>query len=355
MKKLFTLLLSLSVATMLKAQAENLYYIVTDYTNNEVSVSWCEPPIEGTLEIPAYVILQNGDLTVYTVTSIGKNAFSDCTELTEVVLPPTIKRIEEYAFYKCKKLKAINIPDGVEYIGNEAFRDCKNITKIVLPQTVKKIDDFAFYLCSDLENINIPATVEYIGENAFRDCALREITIPSNIKKIEYMTFYCCEDLTKVNLHKGLIEIDDEAFARCENLNSITIPSTVTRIGKKAFEMDYSITDLVVLAKEPPILEEGNFGYPMTVYVHSGSVEAYKNAEGWKDFIIESIPTDIETITMPESITISNGVLNNPEGLEITVYDTAGLEIYKGRDTSLTLNGGMYIIHCGKSVKKIAF
>lgn len=60
MKKLFTLLLSLSVATMLKAQAENLYYIVTDYTNNEVSVSWCEPPIEGTLEIPAYVILQNG-------------------------------------------------------------------------------------------------------------------------------------------------------------------------------------------------------------------------------------------------------------------------------------------------------
>lgn len=112
------------------------------------------------------------------------------------------------------------------------------------------------------------------------------------------------------------------------------------------------------MAVDPPVLGEQAFentDAALVCYVSSASVDKYKSAQGWSELNIEGIDLSVNSVTMPESITISNGMLNNPEGLEITVYDTAGLEIYKGCDTSLTLNGGVYIIHCGKSVKKIAF
>lgn len=194
----------------------------------------------------------------------------------------------------------------------------------------------AFWSCENLERIHLPAGLESIGDEAFSWCyKLSTITIPENVKSIGTMAFSYCTSLASVNIPANVASIGELSFYGCSSLNKAT-----------------------VMAVDPPVLGEQAFESTdpaLVCYVSSASVDKYKSAQGWSELNIEGIDLSINSVTMPESITISNGVLNNPEGLEITVYDTAGLEIYKGRDTSLTLNGGVYIIHCGKSVKKIAF
>ena len=66
------------------------------------------------------------------VTSIGKNAFSNCTELTDIILPDTLEKIEPYAFYGCKGLVDITIPKNVKMIGKEAFLTCDSLKNLTL-------------------------------------------------------------------------------------------------------------------------------------------------------------------------------------------------------------------------------
>ena len=270
------------------------------------------------------------------VTSIGYCAFQSCEKLKEIILPENLTTIGESAFANCFTLANVTIPAGVTEIGIEAFANCYAFTEITVPDGIKAINNGAFWSCENLERIHLPAGLESIGDEAFSWCyKLSTITIPENVKSIGTMAFSYCTSLASVNIPASVASIGEQAFYGCSSLNKATVMAVdPPALGSQAFE-----------STDPALV----------CYVSSTSVDKYKSAQGWSELNIEGIDLSINSVTMPESITISNGVLNNPEGLEITVYDTAGLEIYKGRGTSLTLNGGVYIIHCGKSVKKIAF
>ena len=78
------------------------------------------------------------------VTKIDFEAFSDCTELTSVVMPNTIKCIESGAFFACTGLTTITIPNSVTNIGNYAFSYCESLTSITIPSSVTVIGSGAF-------------------------------------------------------------------------------------------------------------------------------------------------------------------------------------------------------------------
>lgn len=124
-----------------------------------------------------------------------------------------------------KNVTAVTIPASIVFNGEtfkvteiSGFRDCKLLKSVVLPNTVKTINEKAFYGCSWLRSINLPLGLEVIGKSAFRYCeSLTSITLPTSIKKIGRYAFSYCENLRSINLPSGLEEIDF-AFHGCKNL-----------------------------------------------------------------------------------------------------------------------------------------
>lgn len=109
------------------------------------------------------------------VTQILPSAFSGAYNLTEIVLPDTLKSIGNSAFFNCGNLIKINIPSGVEVISNQAFAYCSSLEEITLSDNLNFIGEKAFRDCSKLTSIVIGEKVSYIGEYAFFNCALNSV------------------------------------------------------------------------------------------------------------------------------------------------------------------------------------
>jgi len=91
--------------------------------------------------------------------------------------------IENNKVVAFKKPKHIIIPEGVTSIGDDAFYDCTNLTSITLPDSVTCIGNGAFSLCSSLTSITIPDSVTSIGDYTFRACtSLTSITLPKKFR-----------------------------------------------------------------------------------------------------------------------------------------------------------------------------
>ena len=273
------------------------------------------------------------------VTSIGENAFYDCTSLTAVTLPDGLQSIGDNAFRGCSALTSIDIPASVTSIGAGAFDGCSSLAAVTLPDGLQSIGDNAFRVCSELTSIDIPASVTSIGAGAFYNCSsLAAIEIPSSVTSIGEGAFDSCSSLAAVTLHDGLKSIGDYAFYGCTSLTAIRIPGTVKTVGDNSFHdcsalaslelaegveelgtlafrncsaltqvtLPASLTEVGIrafgghgpsivftsLATTPPY---HNGGYPLgaedgvTLYVPQGSLEAYKSAFGWGDYLIYAI------------------------------------------------------------------
>lgn len=126
MKKTYLLLL-LALVHILKASAfyqveiDGLYYSGYDNTCSVVSKDGAPYKMWSHITIPQTIEYYGA---TYTVTSIGGQAFRDCTNLTSIELPNTITKLWAGAFEGCTNLKTINLPSGVQSIGNLAFSGC---------------------------------------------------------------------------------------------------------------------------------------------------------------------------------------------------------------------------------------
>ena len=107
-----------------------------------------------------------------------------------------IKNIGNGAFWGCKSLKSIIIPNSVKNIGDDVFAHCENLKEIEMPHSVESIGYRAFACCSNLKSIEIPDFVKWIGYFTFYKCInLKSIVIPDFVKWIGDQTFYGCESL----------------------------------------------------------------------------------------------------------------------------------------------------------------
>lgn len=247
-------------------------YSGSDYSNE----------YSGTVTIPSTVTYNS---KTYSVTSIGNEAFYNCSSLTSVTIPARVTSIGNSAFEDCSNLTSITIPASVTSIGNYAFRDCSNLASITIPKSVTSIgsdafkgstwynnqpdgvvyagrvlymykgtmpwntsikvqegtasiNPWAFFNCSGLTSIYIPNSVTSIGERAFFDCdEITSFNLPSNMTVIGSEAFHGCRSLTSINIPEGITNIEKSTFEGCSSLTSVTIPkdSKLTSIGERAF------------------------------------------------------------------------------------------------------------------------
>jgi hypothetical protein len=91
-----------------------------------------------------------------------------------------LKNIPRDAFYNCKNLTNVILPNGITSIGNEAFRKCTSLVSITIPESVTSTGSFIFRECSNLTNVTLPESITIIGEGFFVECiSLSSITLPN--------------------------------------------------------------------------------------------------------------------------------------------------------------------------------
>ena len=173
--------------------------------------------VEGDLVIPNSVKIINAcafsgcsGLTSVTipdsVTSIGELVFYNCTGLTSITIPNSVTSIGEWAFHNTAWYN--NQPDGLVYVGKVTYKykgEMPSNTPIVLKEGTLGIASCAFYGCKGLTSITIPDSVTSIGFAAFSNCpSLTSITIPDSVTSIGSAAFENCSGLTSITFN-GMI------------------------------------------------------------------------------------------------------------------------------------------------------
>ena len=314
------------------------------------------------------------------VTHIGYCAFCGCTGLTTISIPNSVTSIGQYAFASCNGLASVNIANSVTTIDDYAFAFCLNLTSITIPNSVTHIGYRAFSGCSGLtaiqvesgntvydsredcnaiietanntlvqgcQNTIIPNSVTVIGAYAFDHCAgLTSVTIPNSVTTIGKCAFIYCTGLTSITIPNGVTSIEDNAFTDCYDLATVIIPNSVTNIGDGVFLRCSNLKDVYCYAEQVPksggnIFENSYFR--STLHVPAGSIDAYRNAEQWKDFASIVALTDDDP---------------KPTGIKEVGFDAMFSHRYYSVDGKriATPQRGLYIIKMndGKTKKVVA-
>ncbi len=253
------------------------------------------------------------------VTSIGHSAFYGCKGLTSITIPDSVTSIGSYAFYNCSGLTSITIPNSVTSIGEWAFYNCSGLTSVTIGNSVTNIGDHAFSGCIGLTSITIPDSVTSIGNSAFEGCtSLTSVTIGNSVTNIGDRAFSGCSGLTSVTIPDSVTSIGNSAFEGCTGLTSVTIGGSVTSIGYLAFSGCTGLTSITI---------------PDSVTSIGGG--AFRNCTGLTSVTIGNSVTSIDdyafsscsgltSVTIPDSVTsIDRYAFSGCTGLtNITIPDS---------------------------------
>ncbi len=195
------------------------------------------------------------------VRTISFGAFTNCNSLTSIIVDENNeyyksingnlyskdgKTLIQYAMGK--RDTSFTIPNSVTSIGDNAFYNCSSLTNITISNSVTSIGSDAFYDCVNLSNITIGNNVTNIDERSFANCTnLKEIVIPNSVISIGDTAFGFCSALTKVTIGNGVTTIGDTAFGWCTGLKEIIIGNSVTSIGYNAFYGCSRLTNAIFL------------------------------------------------------------------------------------------------------------
>ena len=334
------------------------------------------------------------------VTTIGDKAFGYCSSLTSVTIGNSVTKIGDHFFHNNTKVIWLtntpptgyrNVKGGIHYVANDLYTGLSNKKVYPYLSSIFEVDGIKYVPVSPSERICDAIDCTYIGEPYELkinkkvnykgvDMTVREINPYTaykcaNIKKayidingsIGHSAFSGCANLSSVNIAK-VNDIGDDAFSRCSNLTSVDIKKTndigngafigctnlqkvyigdsVKAIGEYAFNNCTSITQISSESVVPPTCELGVFTNinksKCKLIVPKNSLDAYKQADQWKDFfLIEGSTTGI------------TNTVNNKAGL-VDVYTIDGTRRLSKASTDEinTLPKGVYIVNGKKIIIK---
>lgn len=168
--------------------------------------------------------------------------------------------IEDTVFYKGKKYPVVGIED-------HAWRQVFHILSVRIPKNITRIPSEAFSSCSRLNKVYLPEKLKRIESYAFFRTAIDSLILPDSVEII-----------------------DDFAFSSCSSLGYIYIPASVREIGEGAFRDCPELYKVIVESPYPLKIDSKTFkSYRKgaKLLVPKGSLNAYKNADGWKEFVIK--------------------------------------------------------------------
>lgn len=228
--------------------------------------------ISGALEIPSSVTY-NG--TTYPVSKIGNCAFYGCRNLTSVVIPNSVTIISEYAFYNCENLSQITMPNSMTRIKRYAFERCRSLTSINIPENVESIEEDAFF------GTNVD-TLYYNARNLTTDSNWYNTTSALHSYGFRCMALYL------IVIGDSVQTIPAGAFYNQPHLTNVTIPHSVTSIGNYAFYNCDSLSSVVMEGEIPPTLDGAVFSNSVNgrmFYVPCGTYENYIADSSWIPFV----------------------------------------------------------------------
>ena len=351
-------------------EVDGLYYDIISTSELTCKVVSGDNMYSGDVKIPMTVQYKNRDLNVI---SINASAFQGCSSLTSVEIPNSVTEIGERAFYECSSLTSVKIPNSVTEIGERVFSRCRRLTSVEMSNSVEIIRYGTFEYCSSLTSVEIPNSVTKIGGDVFYNCNnLTSIEIPNSVIQIGWDAFD--------ELHELIIDYGENQLAYTYMSNGFKCPFTnliklraarsiyflynsykfkdvfpnVTDLYIDNFELNQNtICDKVqklTLGKNATVawnlrledfadLESITLEDPtativcpkftpkqyadLIIYVPEGSLTAYQNAEGWKNF------WDIREV----STSGISGVITDNEVCEVARYNLQGQPVsddYRG-------------------------
>ncbi|MEE1064729.1 MAG: leucine-rich repeat domain-containing protein, partial [Acutalibacteraceae bacterium] len=154
------------------------------------------------------------------VVIIKRGAFAYSENLRHVVLHNNIIEMETNVF-QGSGIEYIDIPESLTAIPDYTFDDCGDLAAIAIHATITSVGVAAFRRCTSLKTVHLPDSITSIGKEAFRFSGIETITLP-----------------------KGLTTIESSVFHYCENLISVEIPVSVTKIENAFYYGNNSLTDI---------------------------------------------------------------------------------------------------------------
>ncbi|MBE5811891.1 MAG: hypothetical protein E7318_13340 [Clostridiales bacterium] len=239
MKKLLVVLCALMLLALgcTSAMAGDTVYSCGEYRYSVLP--------DGTARIMAYAgkaktLTIPSELEGHRVTDIGPEAFSTCPDLSSIVLPLSVERINGKSFWNCISLidiqvspdhRTLMVLDGVLFERNERcliyYPHAKAETTYCVPKGIVSIGRSAFEGNRYLTEIIIPDSMICIGNDAFRDCdSLVSVTIPEGVTSIGAGAFISCDSLEHVFIPNSVQTIGEAVFIYCPNVTLTVTPGS---------------------------------------------------------------------------------------------------------------------------------
>ena len=195
-------------------------------------------------------------------TTIGQYAFYNCKNLTSIAIPNTVTRVDAAAFYGCSVLSSVTIGSGVTTIPARAFEQCTALTEITIPANVENVMLDAFKNCTKLKRAyiesddllwSIDESSVFVNNSADFKCVARAVIdghtwyysasgTTARVEDFEHTGYLKSVTVPSTLGGRVVTDIGDHAFANDFDIETVTIPSGVTHIGRHAFSDCKSLT-----------------------------------------------------------------------------------------------------------------
>ena len=171
------------------------------------------------------------------VTSMGTHTFQYCSELNSIgSFNSALTSIPQDSF-RGTKLTSVTIPENVTSIGGYAFCDCNQLTSVsILSNKITSVAAQAFYGCASLAAIKLPDSVSDIGSGAFKGCSsLTEFDVPNSLVTLGSAAFQNCSQITRFEFPPTTTSFGQDCFHGCAALTYVNVPRDCTSIGNYTF------------------------------------------------------------------------------------------------------------------------